>query len=61
MMARIIELEKKVDILENKLIRMDARLSVQERLLQTITTKVLGKENAEQKSKAKQRRKKREE
>jgi uncharacterized coiled-coil protein SlyX len=60
-MARIIELEKKVDILENKLIRMDARLSVQERLLQTITTKVLGKENAEQKSKAKQRRKKREE
>ena len=61
MIARIIELEKKVDILENKLIRMDARLSVQERLLQTITTKVLGKENAEQKSKAKQRRKKREE
>ena len=60
-MARIIELEKKVDILENKLIRMDARLSVQERLLQTITTKVLGKENAKQKSKAKQRRKKREE
>ena len=61
MMARIIELEKKVDILENKLIRIDARLSIQERLLQSITTKVLGKENAEQKSKAKQRRKKREE
>mgnify|MGYP003628636800 FL=1 len=60
-MARIIELEKKVDILENKLIRIDARLSIQERLLQSITTKVLGKENAEQKSKAKQRRKKREE